>query len=64
MVMPVMDGMETLGGIIREHRGVPSILNTMNTNYKDDFMSWAADAFVVNSADFAELKRKVRYISP
>ena len=62
IVMPVMDGMETLGRIIREHRDVPIILNTAYSSYKDDFMSWGADAYVVKSADLGELKAKVREI--
>ena len=59
IVMPVMDGMETLGRIIRKYRDVPIILNTAYSSYKDDFMSWGADAYIVKSADLGELKAKV-----
>jgi DNA-binding response OmpR family regulator len=62
IVMPVMDGMEALGRIIREYRDVPVILNTAYSSYRDDFMSWGADAYVVKSADLGELKAKVREI--
>jgi CheY-like chemotaxis protein len=62
IIMPEMDGMEVLGRIIREYRDTPIILNTAYSSYRDDFMSWAADAFVVKSADLAELKQKVRQI--
>ena len=62
IVMPVMDGMETLGRIIREYRDVPVILNTAYSSYREDFMSWGADAYVVKSADLGELKAKVREI--
>ena len=62
IVMPVMDGMETLARIIREYREVPTILNTAYSSYKDDFLSWGADAYVVKSADLGELKAKVREI--
>ena len=62
IVMPVMDGMETLGRIIREYRDVPIILNTAYSSYRDDFMSWGADAYVVKSADLGELKEKVQEI--
>jgi CheY-like chemotaxis protein len=62
IVMPVMDGMEALGRIIREYRNVPIILNTAYSSYRDDFMSWGAEAFVVKSADLGELKGKVREI--
>lgn len=62
IVMPVMDGMETLGRIIRQYRDIPIILNTAYSAYKEDFMSWGADAFVVKSADLRDLKEKVREI--
>jgi CheY-like chemotaxis protein len=62
IVMPVMDGMEALGRIIKEHRDVPIILNTAYSSYRDDFMSWGADAFVVKSADLEGLKTEIREI--
>jgi CheY-like chemotaxis protein len=62
IIMPEMDGMEVLGRIIREYRDIPIILNTAYSSYRDDFMGWAADRFVVKSADLAELKQKVRQI--
>jgi CheY-like chemotaxis protein len=62
IVMPVMDGLEALGRIIREYRDVPVILNTSYPSYRDDFMSWGADAYVVKSGDLEELKRKVKEI--
>jgi two-component system response regulator (stage 0 sporulation protein F) len=62
IVMPVMDGMEALGKIIRRYRDVPIILNTAYSSYRDDFMSWAADAYIVKSADLWELKAKIQEI--
>ena len=62
IVMPVMDGMEALGRIIRKNRNVPIILNTAYSSYKYDFMSWGADAYVIKSADLGELKAKIREI--
>lgn len=62
IVMPVMDGIETLGKIIRNDRHIPIILNTAYPNYKYDFMTWAADAYVVKSADLGGLKAEIREI--
>ncbi len=62
IIMPEMDGMEVLGGTIRGYPDTSIILNTAYSSYRDDFMSWTADAFVVKSADLAELKQKVRRI--
>lgn len=58
--MPVMDGLEALGKIIGRERNIPVIIHSAYSSYKDDFMSWAADDFVVKSSDLAELKRKIR----
>ena len=58
--MPVMDGLEALGQIIGKERNIPVIIHSAYSSYKEDFMSWAADDFVVKSADLTELKRKVR----
>jgi len=60
IVMPVMDGMETLGRIVGKERKIPIILNTSYSGYREDFMSWAADAYVTKSADLSELKAKVK----
>lgn len=60
IVMPVMDGMEALGKIVGKDRKIPIILNTSYTGYRDDFMSWVADAYVTKSSDLEELKAKVR----
>ncbi len=60
IVMPVMDGMETLGKILGKDRKIPIILNTSYSGYREDFMSWAADAYVTKSSDLEELKTKVK----
>jgi len=60
IVMPVMDGMEALGRIVGKDRNIPVIINTSYPGYREDFMSWAADAYVMKSTDLQELKDKVR----
>ena len=60
IVMPVMDGMETLGQIMGRERNVPIIIHTSYPGYREDFMSWAADAYVAKSSDLQELKDTVR----
>ncbi len=60
IVMPVMDGMEALGRILGKNREIPIILHTSHSRYKEDFMSWAADAYVMKSSDLTELKEKIR----
>ncbi|MBN1290871.1 MAG: response regulator [Candidatus Latescibacteria bacterium] len=58
--MPDMDGLETLGRMLSMDNKLPVILNTAYPSYKDNFMSWAADAYVVKSSDLSELKTKIK----
>lgn len=57
--MPGMDGIEALGHILGKHNRLPVILNTAYTNYKDNFMTWSADAYVVKTSDLSELKNTI-----
>jgi len=58
--MPDMDGLETLGRMLGMDNRLPVILNTAYPSYKDNFMSWAADAYVIKSSDLTELKAKIK----
>lgn len=58
--MPGMDGIETLRAIKERRRTLPVILCTAYGEYRDDFGSWACDAYVVKSSDLDELKAVVR----
>ena len=60
IVMPVMDGMEVLGPIVRRYEDVPVILHSSYEDFRKDFKSWAADAYLIKSPDFKELKSEVR----
>jgi CheY-like chemotaxis protein len=60
IVMPVMNGIEALGRIVGKERKIPIILNTSYPGYRQDFMSWAADAYVTKSMDLGELKDKIK----
>jgi CheY-like chemotaxis protein len=58
--MPEMGGLEAMGMILSKHKGIPIIINTAYVNYKDNFMSWIADAYIVKSSDLTELKNKIK----
>lgn len=60
IVMPKMDGMEALGRIIGKDKTIPVILHTSHPGYQEDFMSWAADAYLLKSSDLTELKKKIQ----
>ncbi|GAX59090.1 hypothetical protein SCALIN_C01_0021 [Candidatus Scalindua japonica] len=54
-----MYGIETMGRILSRNKNIPIIINTAYSNYKDNFMSWTADAYLVKSSDLSELKNTV-----
>jgi len=58
--MPRMDGLEAIGKIIEIDKNIPIIINSAYSTYKDDFMSWAADAYVVKSYDLDSLKTAIK----
>jgi DNA-binding response OmpR family regulator len=60
--MPVMDGIETLTVMMGKDRQVPVILNTAYPQYRDNFMTWGAEAYVIKSSDLTELKQKIREV--
>ncbi len=60
VVMPVMDGMEVLGPIVRRYEDVPVILHSSYEDFRKDFKSWCADAYLLKSPDFGELKAVIR----
>ncbi len=58
--MPQMDGMEVLGKLLFLSPGLPVILYTAFDSYRDNFLSWAADAYILKSPDITELKTKIK----
>lgn len=60
--MPNMDGLETLNALLGKNRQLPVILNTAYPTHRDNFMTWGAEAYVLKSSDFTELKGKIREV--
>ncbi len=60
--MPEMDGIEALGKILSRDKKIPIIIYTAYSNYKSNFMTWTADAYVTKSSDLNELKEKIKEI--
>jgi DNA-binding response OmpR family regulator len=57
-----MDGIESMSKILGEDKSIPIIINTGYSEYKENFMTWAADAYVVKSGDMEPLKREIERI--
>ncbi len=58
--MPEMDGLETMGHILKNRFDVAVIIHTAYSSYKDDVLALAADDYVVKSHDIEPLKEKIK----
>ena len=60
--MPGKDGIELITQIMGRRKDIPIIINSAYQSYKEDFMTWAADAYVVKSSSLDELKAKIKQL--
>lgn len=60
--MPGMDGLQTLARIHDINRYLPVILHSAYAAYKDQFVSWIADAYVTKSSNLDDLTQAVRAV--
>ena len=58
--MPGMNGIEVLHQMKELRTDVPIILSSAYHEYKQDFGTWASEAYVVKSVNMDELKATVR----
>ena len=52
----------TAGFFLPSDKKIPIIIYTAYSNYKSNFMTWTADAYVTKSSNFDELKDKIKEI--
>jgi CheY-like chemotaxis protein len=57
--MPGMDGIEAMGRILERRPDLPVVLNSAYLSYRENFLSWTAEAYVVKSSDTGELRSTV-----
>jgi two-component system response regulator (stage 0 sporulation protein F) len=55
-----MDGAELLRQIKERWPDLPVIIHTAYTQYKENFLTWAADDYIVKSLDFSDLNNSVK----
>jgi DNA-binding response OmpR family regulator len=55
ILLPGRDGLEILQSIRSSHSPLPVILNTSYANYRDNFLTYAADRCLIKSSDTSEL---------
>ena len=58
--IPNADGIEVMKRMLGKNKDIPIIINSAYSSYMDDFMSWAAKAYIIKSSDLSELKSKVK----
>jgi DNA-binding response OmpR family regulator len=58
--MPGRDGIELISSIMGMRKDIPIIINTAYQSYKGDFMTWAADAYIIKSSSMDELREKIK----
>jgi len=62
LMMPNMHGLDALRKILSINPNIPVIIHTAYSHYKNNLMSWAAEAYVVKSSDLTELKNALKRI--
>lgn len=57
--MPKMDGFETMGHILKSRLDSPIIIHSAYSGYKEHPLTMAAEAYIVKSHDFTQLKATI-----
>ncbi len=57
-------GLQLLDDMLSRQHNLPVIINTAYDQFRDDFHSWGAEAFVVKSSDLSELKNVLARVIP
>ncbi len=57
--MPKMDGFETMGHLLKSKVDSPIIIHSAYSGYKNHPLTMAADAYVVKSHNFTQLKETI-----
>ncbi len=60
LMLPNMHGLDALRKILGQNPNVPVIIHTAYSHYKENLLSWAAEEYVVKSADLTELKGAIK----
>ena len=58
--MAGMDGIEALQRILERDSTIPVVLNTAYSSYRENFITWSADAYITKSSDVTELLATIK----
>jgi DNA-binding NtrC family response regulator len=59
LLLPGIHGLELLDRIMGLNPALPVVIHSAYESYKDEFVTWAADAYVVKSSDLDVLKGEI-----
>jgi DNA-binding NtrC family response regulator len=62
--LPDVYGLQLLDDMLSRWRHLPVIINTAYDQFRENFHSWGAEAFVVKSSDLSELKNVLSQVIP
>lgn len=62
LLLPDCFGLELLSEILKWQRHLPLVINTAYEQFRDNFQTWGAEAFIVKSSDLSELKWVLKQI--
>jgi CheY-like chemotaxis protein len=60
IMMPNMDGLETLQEKLRNYPDIPVIIHSAYSHFEEDWRSWSAEEYVVKSSDLTHLKNAIK----
>lgn len=60
--MPGTDGIDFLRKLRERDKNIPIVMCSAYSDYKQDFRTWASEAYVIKSSDMVELKSTIREI--
>jgi len=60
--MPGMHGIDALEKMIVRKRDLAVLINTAYAEYKDNFLTWLAEDYIIKSSDLTQLKEKIRQV--
>jgi DNA-binding response OmpR family regulator len=63
LLLPDCFGLQLLDEILLQQRHLPLVINTAYGQFRDNFLTWGADAFVVKSSDLSELKSALKQVT-
>jgi len=60
--LPQMDGVELLGRMVGIDNALPVIIYSGYETFKDNFLTWVADTYLVKCSDISPLKKEIREV--